>query len=683
MKKKILIIFALILVLVFVGMFAVACTNGAPGRDGIDGINGAPGKDGAPGEDGMPGQDGLPGQDGAPGEDGMSAYEIYCKYHPQYKGTEFEWIQAMGDGSLQKSYNTKYNMIFAKATIPPVLSALYSIGSGYNTYALIERGVTYRGIADTNLNFENIGFNIGVNKTGFSNEDYQNMLTKIKELNVFGNEKFLIYLRDADLFYGYLFVRDAGLTEDQYEIIMCEDGTALYNGFKQTFVNGKTASINNDEPYNKFLEMIKFAEDYRDKIFNSNMAMSSTISDRWDFILPAASLKNVKLYLQDKSQLIDLAKMTSCDGFDTELINVLEGDKDAEVKLHIESANISNLVNSLDSEQKTNYVKLMYGDFYEETYNTLTRTMLSDGVTNVPVKKLVFIGSRLKSYPKWASDSSYGIGGVIDASEIPDSYNDLDERFKHPMLFGLEDDYNAFLSIINNLDNWESPPTEVQKNAVKVDIFNHYINYMFVFKYTFAMYGENYDIIIKGHPSEAVGGYKNWNSHYDVSNYNYDKLINQLMIMFHNEDSVGKYISMIPYGTSAENLAYLGLGDNLSIGGLDSSTYSGYDRNVDVMFILQLTDKNITSSSNLNSRYEDGTLIYHDGNEEKVSKFINNGNLFKSLIEYFSKQSQISLAEKYQTLYEKWLRKVCNLTEDTLLTGYDIDDQGFIVTHSV
>ena len=43
-----------------------------------------------------------------------------------------------------------YNIIFALATVPPVLAALDSIGSGYETYAIIERGKTYNGIEKPN-----------------------------------------------------------------------------------------------------------------------------------------------------------------------------------------------------------------------------------------------------------------------------------------------------------------------------------------------------------------------------------------------------------------------------------------------------------------------------------------------------------------------------------------------------
>ena len=94
--------------------------DGAPGKDGEDGTDGAPGADGlsvtealinskgelmivfsngktvnlgvVTGTDGTQGEKGDSGQDG---EDGLSAYEIYRKYHPDYTGTEAEWLESL------------------------------------------------------------------------------------------------------------------------------------------------------------------------------------------------------------------------------------------------------------------------------------------------------------------------------------------------------------------------------------------------------------------------------------------------------------------------------------------------------------------------------------------------------------------------------------------------------------
>lgn len=46
------------------------------------------------------GEQGNDGQAGGDGEDGLSAYEIYIKYHPEYTGTEEEWVNDLINGNL-------------------------------------------------------------------------------------------------------------------------------------------------------------------------------------------------------------------------------------------------------------------------------------------------------------------------------------------------------------------------------------------------------------------------------------------------------------------------------------------------------------------------------------------------------------------------------------------------------
>ena len=111
--------------------------DGVDGKDGKDGINGADGtngKDGvgisdiirdendeiivilsdgttknlgkvADGKDGANGSDGANGKDG---NDGLSAYELYLKYHPEYSGTEREWVEEMFGGVKEFTVTVKY-----------------------------------------------------------------------------------------------------------------------------------------------------------------------------------------------------------------------------------------------------------------------------------------------------------------------------------------------------------------------------------------------------------------------------------------------------------------------------------------------------------------------------------------------------------------------------------------------
>ena len=92
------------------------------GKDGADGKDGEDGKDGVGIAD-MKIEDGrlyvtlsdgkkldcgavtsgsASGEDGKDGEDGLSAYEIYKKYHPEYTGTEQEWIESLKGADGEK-----------------------------------------------------------------------------------------------------------------------------------------------------------------------------------------------------------------------------------------------------------------------------------------------------------------------------------------------------------------------------------------------------------------------------------------------------------------------------------------------------------------------------------------------------------------------------------------------------
>ncbi|MCH5166227.1 MAG: hypothetical protein J1G01_07515, partial [Clostridiales bacterium] len=144
---------------------------------------------------------------------------------------------------------------------------------------------------------------------------------------------------------------------------------------------------------------------------------------------------------------------------------------------------------------------------------------------------------------------------------------------------------------------------------------------------------------------------------------------------FHEQDSIGKYIGLIPFGTAAENLAYLGV--NISLCGLSSGTYTGYDPSVDIKFVIATVDTAIDSDTNISGRYANGTLLDHDKNgNETITAFYNIGNLYKQLIKYYSS------VELYKAYYEEkfkaWIRAVNNLPENADTSGYDVDNQGFI-----
>ena len=103
MKSKFLSIFIFIFMLFsLVGCAGEMGPQGPQGEQGIQGEVGPQGPQGPQGEQGIQGEvgpQGPQGPQGQQGEQGLSAYEIFLKYYPEYKGTEQEWIidVAMGN----------------------------------------------------------------------------------------------------------------------------------------------------------------------------------------------------------------------------------------------------------------------------------------------------------------------------------------------------------------------------------------------------------------------------------------------------------------------------------------------------------------------------------------------------------------------------------------------------------
>ena len=581
----------------------------------------------------------------------------------------------------------EYNIIFTLATVPPVLAALDCISNGNETYAFIERGKTYNGIENV-AGFHNIGFDKTNNtSTGFNNDQFNTVADQIQALNVNGNEKFNIYVCDYTVLLGFCLAASAELNDTQYQIILCENGGGTYEGFDSRYIADKTVDSSTDEPYNTFLEDVASLKSKIDTILSKNKHKVN-FERGYHLAYPAATLSNVKYLVQDEVRIKNYLEGVGSENRKTKLLSVFgfgKNNENAEMNMNFEFGSISDRVGKLQPSQKQNYLKLMYGEYYEDTHDTLTRTTLSDSVTKVPSEKLVFIGARANSYPHLAK--YFGYPDVTDASQVPDSYAELSSVYKTDFLFGKEEDYQIFINGLKDATNYENDtlPKQELLDAIKINSFNYYIDYLVTLKFTYLKYGNDYDIVLKGHPSEVLGEHETWTQHYAVSvneqEYRYDKLYDNLLMSFHEKDSIGKYIGLIPFGTAAENLAYLGV--DISLCGLSSATYAGYDQSVDIKFVMAMVDTAIDGDTNISGRYADGTLLDHDKNgNETVTAFFNIGNLYKQLIEYYSSEAHGNNVYKaaYEEKFKAWLRTVNGLAENADTDGYDVDGQGFLIT---
>ena len=574
-----------------------------------------------------------------------------------------------------------YNVIFTLATIPPVLAAMDCIDNGYETYAVIERGKTYSGIESVEK-FHNVGFDVNSNKsTGFTAEEFNSMVDKVKELDALkGDAFFNIYVQDGTALKGAAIAANAGLSLNQFHIYMCEDGTGAYNALNNNYVRGKKVTAEADEIYDNYVVQAQAAKAEFETIMsktnnkNSDAVLNYNIGKAYAL----ASLDNFTYYIQDEATVVGILENTG--EVKTKLLSSFGVDgyhEKVDYTLNLKYQKISEGIDKLTDAERTDYLTLMYGDYYEDTYTALTRTERA-GET-APEKKLVFIGSRHGGYPHLASKAQFGIGGLSDGASVPASYEALDDKYKMDLLFATEEDYNAFLAVLNNAENYSADVTDEAKNKAQVACFNTYIDYIYTLKFTYAVYGAEYDLIMKGHPREAIGCWADWGNRYKVTygeeqSYCYDQLLDTALLAFHAQDSVGKYIGMVPYGTAAENLAYLGA--NIAIGGLPSSTYNGYDTDVDVLFILAETSEDIigsgkdTAASQVKERYEAGNLLYtgKDGYKQ-TTVFYNIGNTYKTIAEILADTDSATSA-KFYGLYKDWLKT-------THAGADDIDEQGF------
>ncbi len=559
-----------------------------------------------------------------------------------------------------------YNIIFSLATVPPVLAALDSIASGYETYAIIERGKTYSGIEKIE-NFHNAGFDPANNlSNGFTGEEFNTMVEKIKELRAAEeNSFFYIYAQDGTALRAAALAANAGIPLEDFQVYMCEDGSGSYKTIRETFVDGKSVSADSDAPLDEFMKVLNEAGMNFTMVMAKQNNKNSDAALKYDikYALALSVLPNFTYWLQDKNNFDGI--LTEAENSKLPGIFGVPGFENTTLMLaNLRFRTISASISKLDDAQKQDYLTLMYGDYYADTYAALTRTVRADGYA--PKEKLVFIGARHAYYPKFASDEKYGIGGLDKGEAIPTSYSALDAKYKNSLLFGSAEDYKAFLAAVNEPSNYPGGAPSDVIAEIKSECFNLYIDYIYTLKFAYLLYGEKYDLILKGHPREVLGAYSEWGDRHTVkrtegegenakeTKYSFDKLLDRALMSFHANDSVGKYIGTVPYGTAAENLAYLGV--DITVCGLPSSTYSGIDTDVDVLFVMAETGEAIDGNdSQVKDRYNAGNLTYAEDGNDMPCIFYNTGNTFRFVSEILSAKGEKNAADEFEKLYRAWL----------------------------
>lgn len=576
----------------------------------------------------------------------------------------FSAEMAKGTSTAPEAGAKIYNVIFTLATLPPVLAALDAISNGGESYAIIERGKTYNGIESVE-SFHNVGFDTESNESrGFTDAEFDAMTEQVRSLRASEeNSFFYFYAQDGTAMHCAAMAANAGIPLEDFHVVMCEDGTGTYRALYDTFISGKSVTESEDAPYEAFMQVLNEAGTAFTEIMLSRDNENGDEALKYDIprAFALSVLPNFTYWLQNEAGVESI--LGEAEG--SELLCIFgmgEGESGLNASLRYQT--ISEKIYTLNENMKADYLALMYGDYYKDTYNVLTRTTRSGEVA--PAEKLVFIGTLCGDYPKFASEAKYGIGGIEKGGAIPQSYSELDEKYKNELLFSCEDDYRIFLDCVNDPDNYPYYYTGEVIAEIKRACFNLYVDYIYTLKYAYLLYGEEYDLIIKGHPRESVGDHSEWGNRYKIDwaklhdgrpfvmYYYYDMLLDDLLMSFHTNDSVGRCIGMVPYGTAAENLAYLGV--DITVCGLPSSTYSGLDTGVDVLFIMCDTDESICGDdSQVKDRFNAGELTYTEDGSTLPTIYYNTGNTYKYAAQIFESSGDRAKADEYRQLFRAWL----------------------------
>lgn len=590
-------------------------------------------------------------------------------------------------GASESSEATKenVNIIMTCATIPPVIAALQSISNGDPTYAWIERGKTYSGIAGTN--FVNLGFDPtqnlknGVYLGGEEGYDgYTPTVNKMKELKLSQPDThFSIYCTDYKVLTSLAAAFEAGLDEENFTIYMVEDGSATYQYMAKTYLKGKTVE-EADALYEEYITTSNTLydsakADYR--LLKGNDYFDA-YTGHYPYVISLATKPNFVHVLQSKTKLnASFGELTN-----SLVAKAYLGVEGAKYQAHTIYKSISNYVNTLTTTQKDNYLSLMLGQYKDEINAAVHRTKLDSGEA-VPSKKLIYIGTRIRQ-------SSLGIAPSFTYSDLASSYASLATKYKD--VFSNESDYVAVYNYLMNEENYEDAWKDNSEvvNKVIVAALNNYVGYVYNLKLTYRLYGDTYDIIVKGHPSEVIDETSKWSYKVTVDevDYAYNEFMNSLAKYFHTSDSEGKYCKLIPNGVAAENLAYLNY-DHV-VGGLSSSTYTGYDADVPVLYMFNLAEDKTNSlpylsaesDSILADRFIEDTLDGKCGEDEVKHTYFNKGTLYSTLVDYYTELGEGEVNEYfrsyYQGLYDTFLASVIPSEAD--VNDYEFNRFGQLVT---
>lgn len=453
-----------------------------------------------------------------------------------------------------------YNMVMCQATNPAQIAVMDATENEHSTYIWLERVSTYLKLNEGN--YKHFTKANGWTKNAQSENkltqdvinDFRDRIVNVKAKDT--KAQFNIYVRDMDVLSAYQMVVEAELNDDDYKIILAEDGSGLYSAFQTRYITNKTVTETIDEPYAQLLQDVEGFDTVIAQMKKGNYTANLGGDNEYKYVFAAATKSNVQIYLYIKSDLktkldanasIAGSKIYQSAGF------ITSQDEDL-VKINFVEKPLAETYQKLSDANKEVYKELSLG----EKYSLFTR---SEKPT------LVIAGTSITSMA--------GLNLVEDVTNVED----------------IPEEAKAIAGY-----------SEIQNDTDKLTAYNQYLEYKAVFEAIEKVYGQTYDILYKDHPKcgPEDGRESYWTSRYSIKG----KWQYHLVQDFFANNEAGKKIGILPSGIGIDNFVFLGY--KFNVAGWDSSFYKTFPEDSTMFLITTTPTANYTNFGSTRDYMIDG-----------------------------------------------------------------------------
>ncbi|MGN1227687.1 MAG: hypothetical protein ACI4TX_03495, partial [Christensenellales bacterium] len=411
----------------------------------------------------------------------------------------------------------------------------------------------------------------------------KNLMDSIKSRN--SKATFRIYTTDFCSIAGLKAAYDANLKDEDFKLILIEDGAGTYGQFESAFVTGKTVTSETDEPFVAFEENVQAVNNIITEIKAGTYTYTGRENYNYVYPFAVSTLSNVEFWIQTPSKLTTMMN-ANANIADSQIYSVVNGTNET-YKMNIVDKLTANFYKTLNDEQQSAYKDLILGSYKTVVDGMFNRT---NGVSAKP--KLVIAGTAL------ASCTCFGLVEDYTADTLPEGYN--------AQYINAVNIYEEFKALIYTLYN---------------------------------AYGTTYDILYKDHP---MYGFEDGRLDVDGNRWVQTsratalglpadatveemKYLYTLINKFFKEDEIGKTFGLLPSSNPIDNYIYIGY--NFKICGWDSSFYANVNKE-QVLFFISSNGALGNSQALYNSGFFDDAL----GNSPEIYDATEIKDLYERLV---------------------------------------------------